>query len=549
MTQRPNNSRNPRGRPGDQFSSSNRPRDGAPGSPGNASQGSRYGARTGPRQGPTTPRLGNAGIEDVRAGAMLPPPMNVFTRDTARSVVMNMLSRQAAVYPNLLLDDLETRELSDRDAAFAHAIYDACIKRWLTLACLIAQYTPRPLEENEPPVQAALLAGAAQMVFLEKVPAHAAINASVEWAKAAKSVSVGGFINAVLRKVASLVFDPASLVPPNLPERTLRPEWINRADEIPLDSGGGLQLRAAVLPRDPLERLAASTGHPIDLVRHWTQALGRDEAAALCHHNVTSAPIYVCTGYATAPVPTDGMLPHASGLSHAYVGPVPQLSALLRERNDIWVQDAGSSHPVALLTATLVARGGLSVLTTDGQPPLFIDLCAGQGTKTRQLAAALAKAGLQSRIIAADPAPHRAATLATVVKAIGASSWSVSDVHGKLGGTGAAVLLDVPCTNTGVLARRAEARYRCDESHLQRLIDTQRDIITRGVRLMMSGGYLCYCTCSVEPSENEGQTRWIEQTFGLTLLAMHRWMPTGLPGEPPTTYSDASFCAVFTNRA
>ncbi len=554
MTQRPNNSRNPRGRPSDH--SSNPTRGGPPRSPRSSGSGPRSdsrfenqsGRQFGPRSGPSTPRLGNAGQDDVRGGATLPPVSSIFTRDTARSVVMNMLARQAAVYPHLLLDGLETRDLNDRDAAFAHAIYDACIKRWLTLACLIAQYTPRPLHENEPPVQAALLAGAAQMVFLEKVPAHAAINASVEWAKAAKSVSVGGFINAVLRKVASLVFDPASLVPPNLPERTLRPEWVNRADELPLDSGGALQLRAAVLPRDPFERLAAATGHPFELVRHWTTALGRDEAAALCHHNITSAPIYICTGYATAPLPTEGFLPHSAGLSHAYVGDVAALSALLRERSDIWVQDAGSSHPVALLTATLTARGGFSALSIDGQPPLIIDLCAGQGTKTRQLAAATSKAGLTARIIAADPAPNRAATLATIVKAIGAQSWSVSDVHGKLGGTAAVVLLDVPCTNTGVLARRAEARYRCDEEHLQRLIDTQRDIITRGVRLMMSGGYLCYSTCSVEPSENEGQARWIEQTFGLTLLGMNRWMPTGLPGEPPNTYSDASFCAVFTNR-
>lgn len=454
---------------------------------------------------------------------------------------MNMLARQAAVYPALVLDPLDEAGLDERDAAFAHAVYDAAIRRWITLGYLIERYTPRGLRENHPAVQAALLAGAAQIFFLDKVPPHAAINASVEWAKRAASTSVGGFVNAVLRKVVSLAYDPAEMVPPLVPSRVTRAVWTNRADEVPLGDGGSVQLRAAVLPEDRIMRVAVATSHPGELVRHWARVLGEEVALELCLHDVMAAPTTVCTGYARGELP-QGLVAHGDSVVEGGAMPVScvwegsrgELMRLMAGRTDMWVQDAGSTHPVEYLKGVIGDVGA----------GLVVDLCAGQGTKTRQLARAFA----QARVIGADPAPQRAGVLAKVVAGIGGGrceAWTVSEVHGRLQRACAVVLVDVPCTNTGVLARRAEAKYRADEVQLARLVETQREIVGKAVRLLAPGGVLCYSTCSVEPAENDEQALWIEQTFGLARLGSERWMPKGKPGEAASGYSDASYCAIF----
>jgi len=490
----------------------------------------------------------------------LPEMKAVFTEDRARSVAMNMIARQAAVYPEFMLDPLDEADLTERDAAFAHAIYDVTIRRWITLGYLIERYTPRGLRENDPAIQAALLAGSAQMLFLDKVPPHAAINASVEWVKHAASPSIGGFVNAVLRKVVSLAYDPSHLVPPNIPSRVSRATWTNRADELPLSEGDCLALRAAVLPTDPTERTAVATSHQAALVRHWVRVLGQETAMELCLHDVMAAPITLCTRYAKGELP-EAMVPHkklavggdvsgqASGnsvgeaarpTSHIWTGSRFELSAVLASRRDLWVQDAASSHPVVYL-GECIQKSVPALLAGELR---IIDLCAGQGTKTRQLAAEFVNA----EIVAADPAPDRAKALAQVVATIGprARAWTVSDVHGRLQRSAGVVMVDVPCTNTGVLSRRAEARYRCDEVQLARLVETQREIVTKAVRLLAPGGVFCYSTCSVEPAENDEQTAWIMAQFGMRLLGTHRWMPTGKPGDAPELYSDASYCAVLT---
>jgi len=450
--------------------------------------------------------------------------------------VHNALAAQARVFPAFDLTPLDTKSLNERDSAFAHAVYDAALRRWITLAYLIEQYTPRPFRENEPATQAALLSGAAQMVLLDKVPPHAAINESVEWIKLADRASVGGFVNAVLRKVGTLVavVDNAG----ELPRRTYREGYSGRADEIPLADGQSLALRAAVLPEDPLMRLAVATSHPSSLIRHWARTIGPEKATKLALHSVCEAPTVLCTAYDTQLLP-DSCSPHDLPGSHIFEGSREELSNLLSTRRNIWVQDAASSGAVARLRAHL-DRDGTDTIG-DG---LIIDLCAGQGTKTRQLAAAFPNA----RIIAADPAPLRSRALATATQHLGnrVKIYALSELQQTMfQGSAAVVLLDVPCTNSGVLARRIEARYRFDEDQTERLVATQREIITAGVRLLAPDGVLCYSTCSIDQAENSGQVEWIISRGGFKPVESEVTMPLGQPGQSPLVYHDGAFSAIL----
>jgi 16S rRNA (cytosine967-C5)-methyltransferase len=110
------------------------------------------------------------------------------------------------------------------------------------------------------------------------------------------------------------------------------------------------------------------------------------------------------------------------------------------------------------------------------------------------------------------------------------------------------VLLDVPCSNTGVLARRVEARYRFDREHLDRLKGMQRQIIADSIRLLRRGSGSCgilYSTCSLDQNENHEQAVWASRWHGLGLAREHVRQPEGLPGDGPERYSDGSYAVLL----
>jgi 16S rRNA (cytosine967-C5)-methyltransferase len=234
-----------------------------------------------------------------------------------------------------------------------------------------------------------------------------------------------------------------------------------------------------------------------------------------------------------------------------WTGGFAGLSALLSAHPRLWVQDAASSHAVLGLAARLSARGITS-------PMILVDLCAGRGTKTRQLSAEFPQAvvlasdtdedrmnvlrgGAAStggRIRAIDP-PHLADAVRTLRSLRGSKDC---------GGGADLVLLDVPCSNTGTLARRPEAKYRLASDQLARLIPLQREIIAAGAELLAPCGVLVYSTCSIDQTENHEQAAWAasSQGPGLVLLDESQTLPAGLPRDPPSVYRDGSYWALLT---
>jgi 16S rRNA (cytosine967-C5)-methyltransferase len=181
---------------------------------------------------------------------------------------------------------------------------------------------------------------------------------------------------------------------------------------------------------------------------------------------------------------------------------------------------------------------------TDLSPKLIVDACAGQGTKTRQLAETFPDA----QIVATDIDHPRRAALEQAF-ASGPHAERVTVIHhdrlDEWAGKADLVLLDVPCSNTGVLARRVEARYRATEAVVTELQSLQRQIVANAVKLLAPGGAILYSTCSLDPRENEDMVEWATRWHGFESTRMHRRMPSGGPGEADTTYSDGSFAALL----
>ena len=226
--------------------------------------------------------------------------------------------------------------------------------------------------------------------------------------------------------------------------KIMRPTWSNRADEIPLSTGGALALTAAVLPMDPLARIAVATSHPSDLLRRWAEAWSLEEATRLAIHNLCQPPVTLTTQYAKSPV-GDEFKPHTIPGSSVWDGPRDSLMTILSERSDLWIQDAASSLAITQFARAVVLKPGM----------VIVDLCAGQGTKTRQLVAAFPGV----KIIASDQDPNRARALVETVNKIRTSECdvphdisilSLRDTHIELKGRAHVVLTDVPCSNSGV---------------------------------------------------------------------------------------------------
>jgi 16S rRNA (cytosine967-C5)-methyltransferase len=329
-------------------------------------------------------------------------------------------------------------------------------------------------------------------------------------------------VNAVLRKVAGMRGEarraPEVIEPADVPR-----------DRAPLSSGEWLSLSGELLPPDDAARLAVATSHPLGLLRRWlergaTSSGGRARAVDVALHSLAIPPVVVNTSFARDALPTT-LTPHDAPGHHVFTGSRAELIELLR-RDDLWVQDPASSRAVAAATH----------LT----PGVVIDWCAGQGTKTRQLAATFPGA----RIVATDVDRARFATLERVFsRSERVEVLPPAAVRERYIGRADLVLLDVPCSNTGVLPRRVEAKYRCGSEQMGRLVEIQRQIIADALPLLRESppGRVLYSTCSIEPEENNLQVAWAAKWHRFRVERQELLLPAGRPGGPAAGYHDGSF--------
>jgi 16S rRNA (cytosine967-C5)-methyltransferase len=106
----------------------------------------------------------------------------------------------------------------------------------------------------------------------------------------------------------------------------------------------------------------------------------------------------------------------------------------------------------------------------------------------------------------------------------------------------------VPCSNSGTLARRPEAKYRLSSDQWSRLLPLQREILRDGLSLLSPTGVLVYSTCSIDPAENHDQSEWAAANLPVTLAEESQALPAGSPGDPASAYADGSYWAVLRRK-
>ena len=411
---------------------------------------------TRPRRRPGGPRQGGRQRRPARR------PVLDGARLTAYDVLDGVSSRQA--YANLLLPQLlreRAGDLDPRDAAFATQLAYGALRAQGTLDAVLSRLVDRPLTDLDPRVLDLLRLGAYQLIDL-RVPAHAAVDTTVDLTRAIVGAGASGLVNAVLRKVAS---------------GGDRAAWLDRLGAVDDD------------------RLALTTDHPRWIVQAWRDALGGNDEleAALLADDAAPDVHLVARG-----VPRDALVEESDGAPgpwspHAVrmAGGDPGRLASVRS-GAAAVQDEGSQ-----LAALALVRAPL-----DGPDAAWLDMCAGPGGKAGLLAA-VRPAGV--RLTAADRAPHRADLVRQALS--GADDVEVLVADGREppwpAGSFDRVLLDAPCTGLGALRRRPEVRWRRTADDVAPLAELQTALLESALASVRVGGVVAYVTCSPHVAETE----------------------------------------------
>jgi 16S rRNA (cytosine967-C5)-methyltransferase len=388
---------------------------------------------------------------------------------------------ESDAYANLLLPTAIARaDLSPADAALTTELTYGTLRRQGTYDAVIAIAADRPVASIDPAVLDALRLGVHQLLST-RVASHAAVNESVELARAAGGRGAAGFANAVLRRVSR-------------------------------DTPGDWMTHVAASARSDDEQLGLLFSHPVWVVRAFRRALaaeGRaDELEALLTADNASPRVTMAALPGLAEAPADARRTPFSPIGFRLGGGDPDQTVRGSEGR-IRVQDEGSQlAALALSRALPVAEG-----------ERWLDLCAGPGGKTAVLAAEALAHG--ARLEANEISPARAGLVRQALAGV-PLEVPVSEEDGRARAEAAPatydrILVDAPCTGLGALRRRPEARWRKSPGDVPGLTTLQRELLSAAVGALKPGGIVAYVTCSPHLAETSAVVGDIRREWGEAL--------------------------------
>jgi 16S rRNA (cytosine967-C5)-methyltransferase len=364
--------------------------------------------------------------------------------------------------------------LSSVDRNLATALVLGVLRWQIRLDHQVYALLARPDARLDREVVIALRMGAFQILHMDRIPARAAIDESVELTKQSGHKFASGMVNAVLRKLAGAPRDEES-------------------------EAGMEAVSAAVglLPAESAAELALDQAHPFWMVERWAGFYGIEAARAICRHGqsyaaptvrIESPAVEEELAAAGIHLEPGELLTAARTVASGDVTATPAFRA-----GHVRLQDEGSQ-----LVAEIAAFSGENL---DQKVMSIIDACAAPGGKTL----ILAERNPQARIVACEASDQRLNQLRKRLARHGlriecrladatALAWdSAFDL----------ALADVPCSGTGTLGRNPEIRHRLRIDDLSRQAERQRAILSAALRVVRPGGRVVYSTCSLEPEENE----------------------------------------------
>ncbi|GKV67750.1 ribosomal RNA small subunit methyltransferase B [Sporosarcina sp. NCCP-2716] len=383
-------------------------------------------------------------------------------RDAALSILLEVSRNQA--YSNLLLTrTIDTYGIKSQDKGLLTTLAYGTLQHRLTLDYYLEPFIKGKLDDW---VRELLRLSLYQIVYLTKIPPHAAVNEAVEIAKRRGHKGTASLVNGVLRSVLrqgvrSIEEETDEIK--KIALETSHPEWLIRRW---IDQYGMIDTR---------EMAIANNIPPINTARVNTVQTSVEKAL----HQLKSEGAKVEIGK----VVPEAIYCHSGNIASTYT----------YTKGWLTVQDESSMLPVYALDV----QPGMKVL----------DMCAAPGGKTTQIAEHLADTG---EVHAHDLHDHKLALIEENADRLGLKSiWTSSGDSRELGDeyepeTFDRILVDAPCSGLGVIRRKPEIKYNKTEADVESLSEIQAQLLETAWTLVKPGGKIVYSTCTVDKTENDG---------------------------------------------
>ncbi len=455
-------------------------------------------------------------------------PLTLSIR-SAREAALRVLEehRATGMWVSDLLDRVFRESgLPASERGLATELACGVVRRQGTLDAILKTLVARPADQVEVALWTILRLGVYQIMMLDGVPAHAAVHETVELCKRAGRMRWSGFVNGVLRGATRLSTDQFQGEP--------------SASAVPVDQARHRKLTKPVFfePSSDLPAYAAGAySLPIWLTERWAKRYEPAELLRICAW-FNSPPPLLARANRLRSNPAD--LLSAFEAAGIVARPLEGGDTLIVEdapRVDKW---PGYHEGWFVVQDYSASRAAVRLAPQPGQR--VWDVCAAPGGKSCHLAEMMQN---QGEILATDIRSDRLEIVHENARRLGATiiRTQLVDEEGFRLPTGPfdAILVDVPCSNTGVLAKRPEARWRITPGGMEELSNVQANLLGWSLERLAPGGRLVYSTCSIEPAENEEIVRKVLKFFPKASLAEEEAF---VPGRP----ADGAYQALIVTR-
>lgn len=388
-------------------------------------------------------------------------------------------------------------KLTGQERQQANEYVQGILRRKSYLDFLISKFTTVGIDEMKSFFKNILRLGIYDLLFMDGTPDYAAINESVEIAKEHMSPKSGDIVNAVLRKIQR---ERTELPKPDFPDRT---------------------------------KLVATTfSHPEWLVERWVKRFGEREAFQLMQANNRKPEYYLRVNNLKTTGENFTLRMEKNNIEFEESDWLPdylKVSTLAVIRKKNWFEKG--------LCQVQDVAAGFAPAILDPQPGEKVyDLCAAPGTKTIVLADMMNNEG---SILAVDISAERISTIAENVTKYGATNVKIqrADAVEERFRLADAVLLDAPCSGTGVLSKRADMRWRRTPEQLDEFVKKQADLLDAAANMVTRGGRLVYTTCTLEPEENQDQIKaFLKEYNNFELQDLSDYLPEDVLAKDGKSY-------------
>lgn len=412
-----------------------------------------------------------------------------------RNLVLGMLlevnkGKKSHIALKDCLDEHNT--LEKRQRAFVTRLFQGTIERRIEADYIINQYSKTPVNKMKPVIREILRMSVYQLKYMKSVPASAVCNEAVKLAAKRKFVNLKGFVNGVLRKIAT-------------------------------------NIDSVEYPKDRVAKLSVTYSIPKWIVNLWEEEYGDEETMAMLDSLYKEKPTTVRCNTSKATV--------ENIINNLKYKNVEVKQSELYE-NALSILNYDSLEKLEVFNAGMITVQDISSMiaglaANPKQGDYIIDVCAAPGGKSLHMAELLNGSGM---VEARDLTEYKVGLIKENIDRIGCRNIKVkvmdaTQVDEDSLEKADVVMADLPCSGLGVIGNKSDIKYNISKEQINELAQLQRDILKVVSRYVKPGGRLIFSTCTVNKTENDENVKWIEKNLPFKLKSLESIIPKELDGK------------------